>query len=54
MVELNFDKHTCENIADFLELHFFHNIRLDEDMDNIEYLHDLIHAIHELRRASKT
>ena len=52
MVTLNIDKHTCENIADFLELYFFQNIREDEDMDNIEYVHDLIHAIGELRRVA--
>ena len=52
MVTLNFDKHTCENIADFLELYFFQNIRDDVEMDNITYLHDLIHAIEELRRVA--
>lgn len=53
MVTLDIDKHTCKNIADFLELYFFQNIREDEDMDNIAYVHDLIHAIEELKRVSK-
>lgn len=49
-VTLNIDKETCSNIADFLEIYFFQNIREDKDMDNINYLHDLIHAIEELRK----
>lgn len=53
MVTLNISKSTCQNIADFLDIYFFQNIRDDEDMDNIEYLHDLIHAIHELNRVAK-
>ena len=54
MVTLNIDKRTCRNIADFLELYFFQNIRDDEEMDNIEYVRDLINAIDELKRVSKT
>lgn len=53
MVELNFDRDTCKNVADFLELYFFQNIRDCEDMDNIEYVRSLINAIDELRRVSK-
>ena len=49
MVTLNIDKETCGNIADFLEIYFFLNIREDTDIDNIEYVHSLIHAIDELR-----
>lgn len=45
MVTLNIDKETCGNIADFLELYFFQNIRDDTDMDNIEYVRSLINAI---------
>ena len=53
MVELNFDKETCKNVADFLELYFFQNIRDDPDMDNIEYVRSLINAIDELKRVYK-
>ena len=52
MVTLNIDKETCGNIADFLELYFFKNIRDDTDMDNIEYVRSLINAIDELRSVS--
>lgn len=54
MIELNITKETCQNIVDFLEIYFFQNIRDDVYMDNIEYVHDLIHAIEELKRVSKT
>lgn len=54
MVTLNIDKNDCRNIAEFLEIYFFQNIRDDEDMDNITYVHGLIHAIDELRRVSTT
>ena len=53
MVTLNIDKATCKNIAEFLEIYFFQNIRDDVDIDNIEYVHGLIHAIDELKRVSK-
>lgn len=53
MVTLNIDKATCRNIADFIEIYFFQNIRDDVDMDNIEYVRSLINAIDELRRVSK-
>lgn len=54
MVELSISKSTCSHIAEILELYFFQNIRDDPDMDNIEYVHDIIHAIHELKRVSGT
>jgi hypothetical protein len=53
MVELSISKETCGNIADILELYFFQNIRDDPDMDNIEYVHNIIHAINELNHVSK-
>ena len=53
MVTLNIDKSTCGNIADFMEIYFFQNIRDDPDMDNIEYVRGLINAIDEFRRVSE-
>lgn len=50
MVTLNIDEATCRNIAQFLELYFFQNIRDDEDMDNLEYIRSLLFAIDELNR----
>ena len=51
-VTVNISKDDCLNVADFLEIYFFQNIRDDEDMDNIDYVHGLIHAIKELRNAT--
>ena len=53
MVTLNINKDDCKNIADFLEIYFFQNIRDDVDMDNIEYVRGLINAIDELKRVAK-
>ena len=53
MITLNISKETCRNIADVMELYFFQNIRDDTNMDNIEYVHDLIHAIDELNRVAR-
>lgn len=53
MVSLALDKQDCENVARFLEIYFFQNIRDDEDMDNIDYIRSLLHCIDELKRVSK-
>ena len=54
MVTLNIDADTCRNIADVLEIYFFRNIRDDPDMDNIDYVHNLIHGIDELKRVANS
>ncbi len=53
IVTLNWTKARCRNVAEFLELYFFDNIRDDVDMDSLWYLHDLLHAIEELNEAGK-
>lgn len=53
MVTLNLEKEDCRNIADFLELYFFQNIRDDEDMDNLDYIRSLLLCIDELKRVSR-
>jgi hypothetical protein len=53
MVSLALSKEDCKNIAEFLEIYFFQNIRDDEDMDNLEYVRSLLHCIDELKRVSK-
>lgn len=52
MVMLNIDKKDCKNIAEFLELYFFQNIRDDDEMDNIEYIRSLLNSIDELKRVA--
>lgn len=52
-ITFNWDKSRCKNVAEFLEIYFFQNIRDDEDMDSLWYLHDMLHAIEELKNACK-
>ena len=54
MVTLNITKNDCRNVAEFLEIYFFQNIRDDPDMDSIEYVRGLITTIDELKRVSKS
>lgn len=53
MLELNIEKDDAENLAEFIEVYFFQNIRDDEDMDNIEYIRSLLRCLDELERVSK-
>ena len=53
MAKIEIPDDFCEPLADFIELYFFQNIRDDESVDNIEYVHKLIHAIEELKRIAK-
>lgn len=53
MIELNITKDDAKNIAEFLELYFFQNIRDDEDIDNLEYIRSLLKSFDELKRVSK-
>lgn len=52
MLELNIDKDDAKNLADFIEIYFFQNIRDDTDMDNIEYVRSLLRCLDELNRVS--
>ena len=53
MLELNIEKEDAKNLAEFIEIYFFQNIRDDEDMDNIEYIRSLLRCLDELKRVSK-
>lgn len=53
MLELNIEKEDAKNLAEFIEIYFFQNIRDDEDMDNIEYIRGLLRCLDELKRVSK-
>lgn len=50
-VTFKWSKVTCESIAEFLEIYFFQNIRDDECIDNLDYVHDILHVIEDLRNA---
>lgn len=53
MVKLNIEKEDAKNLAEFIEIYFFQNIRDNEDMDNIEYIRSLLKCLDELERVSK-
>ena len=53
MLELNIEKEDAKNLAEFIEIYFFQNIRDDEDMDNIEYIRSLLKCLDELEKMSK-
>ena len=39
----------CTNLADFIEMNIFQNIRDDVDIDNIEWLIDMVDAYKKLK-----
>mgnify|MGYP007065000309 CR=1 FL=1 len=53
MLELNIEKEDARNLAEFIEIYFFQNIRDNEDMDNIEYIRSLLKCLDELEKMSK-
>ena len=40
------------NLIEFIELYFIDSIRADTEMDNIDYIVDIVEALKELRKAS--
>ena len=47
MIDLT--KSQCENLADFIEMHIFKNIRDDTEIDNMDWLIDMVDAYKKLR-----
>ena len=50
-IELSADQ--CRNIAEFIDMHIFEAIRDDVDIDNIEWLKDMMTAHTILEEAGK-
>lgn len=50
-MKVELTKSQCNNVADFIEMYIFQAIRDDPDMDNIEYLRDMLDAEKALRKA---
>ena len=46
-------KSQCENLVDFIDSEFIDSIRNDEEMDNIEYIRDMIMAREALKEAAE-
>ena len=46
-------KSQVDNLIEFVELNFIQSIRDDTDIDNIDYIEDMMDALKTLRLASK-
>jgi hypothetical protein len=51
MIDLS--KSQCKNLADFIEFNIFEVIRKDEDIDNPDWLIDMMEAYQKLRAGEK-
>ena len=51
MIDLT--KSQCTNIADFIEMNIFQYIRDDTEIDNMDWLIDMVDAYKKLREAEK-
>lgn len=47
-------KSQVDNLIEFIELNFIPSIRDDTDIDNIDYIEDMMDALKTLRLASKS
>ena len=47
-------KSQVDNLVEFIELNFIQSIRDDTDIDNIDYVVDMMDALKTLRLASKS
>ena len=52
-MKVELSKSQCMNVADFIEIYIFRAVRDDIDMDNIEYLRDMLDAERVLREAAE-
>lgn len=50
-MKVELSKSQCVNVAEFIEMYIFQAIREDLDMDNLEYLRDMLDAEKALREA---
>jgi len=48
-----FTKSQLQNLIDFIEFEFIDTIRRDEDIDNIDYIVDMMCALKSMREAYK-
>ena len=50
-MKIELTKSQCINLAEFIELKLFDLIRNDPEMDNLDYLRDMVNAEEALRKA---
>ena len=53
MPKIELTKSQCENLADFIEFHFFQAIREDTEIDCLEWARELLEAEKAFREAMK-
>ena len=51
MPKIELSESQCQNVADFIEFNFFQMIREDDDIDNFNYIVDMVNAYQVLRGA---
>lgn len=51
MPNIELSESQCKNVADFIEFNFFQMIREDDDIDNFNYIVDMVNAYQVLRGA---
>jgi hypothetical protein len=52
-MKIDLTKGQCVNLAEFIEMHIFEAIRSDVDIDNIEWLRDMLDAQKTFSEAGK-
>lgn len=52
-MKVELTKEQCVNLAEFIEMHIFEAIRDDVDIDNIEWLRDMLDAQKAFNEAGK-
>lgn len=52
MVELKLSRTQCKNVAEFIQYGLLDEIRRDENIDNLQWVEDMIGAMHALQQAS--
>ena len=51
-MKVELTKSQCKNVADFIEMYIFQAVRDDPEMDNLQYLRDMLDAEKALRKAA--
>ena len=52
-MKIELTKDQCKNLALFIEINLLHDIRSDPEMDNLDYLRDMLNIQQMCREAAK-
>jgi len=53
-MKVELTKGQCESLADFISLNLLDVIRNDADIDNLNYVHNLLNALEAFKEAAKS